>query len=486
MPEQLDITTIINRSIRGIFSLTLAQVINYLLVFLLTIFIDPRTFGVFVVVSASLSFLAYFSDIGLAAALIQKKGKVTREDLKTTFTIQQTLVLIVIAVAFFLSGWVGHFYNLDQPGIWLFQALLISFFLSSLKTIPSIILERKLDFQRLVIPQIIETFVFNLTAVLLAVRGFGITSFTFAVLARGIVGVIAIYLISPWRIGFGFSKESAKKLLSFGVPFQANSLLALIKDDFLIIILGKILSLTEVGYIGFAQKWAFMPLRFLMDKLIRVTFPAFSRLQKDSKNLQVAIEKTIFTVSFFTMPAVVGLALLAPYFVRIIPKYIKWENSLPLITLFAINAILSSISTPLTNMLNAIGKIRITLRLMVFWTIATWVLTLILINFIGFIGVAVASAVISSSVILVVYLARRYSHFDIFGSIAAPLFSTIVMGAVLYFLVPLLVKDILTLILVIIGGGAIYLGTIFLVAKEQMKADLKIILRHLRNSSSQL
>lgn len=478
--DEFDLTTIANRSIRGVFSLTLGQLINTLLVFLLTVFIDPRTFGVFVVVSAAISILTYFSDIGLAAALIQKKEKVTAEDLKTTFTIQQLLVMVIITIAFFLSPIVASFYNLDKLGIQLFQALLLAFFLSSLKTIPSIILERNLQFQKLVIVQILETFVFNATAVVLAINNFGIASFSYAVIIRGIVGVLAIYIVSPWRITFGICRKSAKKLLSFGIPFQANSLLALIKDDFFTIILGKILTFTELGYIGFAQKVALMPLRLLMDKLIRVTFPAFSRLQEDSVNLKIAIEKTIFGIAFFVFPATFGIVILAPFAIHIIPKYSKWEEALPLLTFFAINAILSSISTPLTNMLNAIGKINITLRLMIFWTLSTWVLTLILIQIIGFLAVAVASAIIASSVVLVVFIARNYVAFNIISSISYPLISAIFMGTILYFATPLFVKDLVTLVLAILLGGVVYVATLVALGRQTLISNIKIVLRTFR------
>lgn len=477
---ELDTTTITRRSIRGIAALSFVQVINTILVFLLTIFIDPRTFGVYFVVSAGLAFLTYFSDIGLAAALIQKKEKVTRDDLVTTFTIQQLLVITAISIAFFLSPQVAAFYDLDRQGTLLFQALLLSFFFSSLKTIPSINLERNLEFQKLIIPQIAEALVFNLVAVLLAIRGFGITSFTIAVLARGLVGLIVMYLIAPWKVGIGISMTSARKLLSFGVPFQANSLLALLKDDLLIIILGKILSLTEVGFIGFGQKWAFMPLRLIMDKVIRVTFPAISRLQTDPALVSVAIEKMLFMISFLIAPLILGLFILAPYTLDIIPQYHKWEPAIPLLTFFAISALLSSVSTPLTNVLNALGQIKITLRLMIFWTAATWALTLLLVQFLGFLGVAVASAIVATSVVLVVYLVRKQVEFNIFRPTMKPLFAGIVMAVVLYGTAPLFVTNVPTLVLAVFEGGIIYFAIILLIAREKVLTEIKTVLGHLR------
>lgn len=482
--EEIDIAIITKRSIRGILALTsrtlTIQIISLISNFLLTIFLSPTIFGVFFVVSAAIAFLSYFSDIGLAAALIQKKEQITDEDLKTTFTIQQVLVVTIVVVALILAKPIGSFYHLNENGILLFQALSFSFFLSSLKTIPSIILERSLRFEKLVIPQIVETLVFSVLAVSFAIKGFGVTSFTIAVLGRGVAGLVAMYIVAPWRIKIGFSKESATKLLSFGVPFQMNSFLALVKDDLLIAYLGKVLPLAQVGYIGFAQKWALTPLRLIMDNIIRITFPSFSRLQNEKQSLSRALEKSVFVSTFFIFPSLVMLVLLSPYFINLIPKYDKWEPALLALGFFSLNAGLSSISTPLTNALNAIGKIKITLYLMIFWTITTWILTPLLINIYGFNGVAIASAVISLSVVLVVAIVKKFINFSIFRATACPLISTFFMGVILYLLAPIVITNFLTLIFMIAISIMIYFSTSFILAREQILSDIAIIKQNLR------
>lgn len=482
--EELDIATVTRRSIHGVFALVsrtfVIQIIRFAVFTLLFALLQETEIGVFYIVSASIAFLAYFSDIGLAAALIQKKEKITEEELRTTFTIQQGLVLSVVIIALLLSHWIGNFYHLDQNGVFLFQAFVVAFFLSSLKTIPSILLERSLKFDKLVIPQIIEEIIFNGVVLILAINGFGIMSYAYAVLARGISGLIAIYLIAPWKIGFGFSKATAKRLLSFGIPFQSNSFLALLKDDLLILYLGRALPLEQVGYVAFAQKWAFTPLRLIMDNMIRITFPSFSRLAHDAKHLGIAIEKALFATVFLVFPALVGLSILAPYFIEFIPKYQKWEPALAALTFFAINAALSSVSTPLTNALNAIGKVKITLWLMVFWTIATWVLTPLSIYLYGFNGVSIASAVIACSVVWVVYLVKKYVQFDLLKALYAPTVAAIVMGVVLYYLSQVVISN-LSMVFVMIGVGIIvYFGVMFALGRKQLIEDSKTIIANLK------
>ena len=481
MEEVLEFELIKNRAIKGVIALTsrtfLLQILAIGATFLLTIFLQPEEFGVFFVVSAVVNFLIYFSDIGLAAALIQKKELINKEDLKTTFTIQQALVFLLVFLSLMFSAKIGQFYHLSLQGLWLFRALVFSFFLSSLKTIPSIILERGLYFNKLIIPGIIETLLFYITAVILAWQGWGITSFTVAVLVRGFSGLIAIYLLAPWKPSFGIIKQSAKKLLSFGVPFQLNSLLALVKDDLLIAYLGRVLTFSQVGYLGWGQKWAFFPLRFFMDSINKVTFPAYSRIQHQKKILGRAIEKSIYFISLSIFPTLTGLMLAAPYFVSFFPQYQKWQPALIPLAFFCINALFASISTTLTNALNATGKIKTTLQLMVFWTTATWVLTILFIKWFGYNGVAFASAAVAATSWITVIITQKIIPFKFFANIKDALFATVLMGTAFYLLSSVIIKNMISLGLMIFICVIFYISAILFLGKKKFFLELKTFIK---------
>lgn len=479
--EELDPQLIAGRSIRGVFAFIsrsfVIQVISFARDVLLTILLSPAIFGVFYIVESIMAMLAYFSDIGLAGALIQKKEEVTGEDLATTFTIQQIIVLTLVGIVLVFLPQISMLFHLEKEGVFLLQAFIAAFFLSSLKTIPSVILERRLEFGKFVIPQVVETLFYSVVVVVLALKGFGINSFSYAVLARGLSGLIAMYIICPWRIHVGFSKESASKLLHFGIPLQVNSILALIKDNLLILFLGTVLSKDQVGYIGFAQKWAFTPLRLMMDNVIRVTFSSFSRLQHEKVLLGKAFEKSLFVSALVVYPSLVGLSILAPYLVDIIPKYQKWDPALLSLTFFCINAAFAVVLVPLTNVLNAIGKIKITLYLMIFSTIAIWVLTPISLPLFGFNAVAAVSAIVNLSVIGVWYVSRKYIQFSLVNAIRLPVLGSLVMGLVLFFLSPIFISNFITFLLVGGVGGCAYLLIIYVFGKAQLQQDLALIKR---------
>lgn len=462
------------RSIAGVVALTsrtfILQLIAFAATILLTIFLSPSVFGLFYVVSAIIAFLGYFSDVGLAAALIQKKEPLTREDLVTTFTIQQLLVGAAVILALAGSSMIGRWYRLDESGVWLLRVLAVAFFMSSLKTIPSILLERDLAFSKLIVPQILETIGFYITATLLAWKGFGVTSFTWAVAVRSVVGLAGMYIIAPWKPGIGISMSVARRLMKFGIPFQMNSFLALIKDDLLTVFLGRVLPLSNIGYIGWAKKWAEVPLRLIMDSVIRVTFPAFSRLQHDKVRLRLAIEKTLFGLSVTIFPITVAMIVAIEPLIAIIPRYGKWEPAVLSFYLFAVASAVASLSTPLTNALNALGHIKTTLKLMILWTTLTWVLTVSLLPLLGFNGVAFSLLLITSTLILVVLLAQRAVPFSFRTSVQVPFLASLGQAFISLGIITIMGSALAIVIVAMIVGGILFGGIVWVFERKKSLA----------------
>lgn len=481
--EDFNLDIVARKSVKGVFALAsrtfLVSILSAIANLILTIFLDPASFGVFFVVSSIIVFLTYFQDIGLAGSLIQKKGQLTVEELRTTFTIQQLLVLILVIPGFLFSSFIFNFYHLNHAGSMLFYALLLSFSLSSIKTVPTVLLERSLNFDKLAFSQIVENVVYNISLIIFAIMGFGITSFTIAVLTRSIVGLIMIYVIQPWSIGLAFKINIFKRLVSFGLPLQANSILALLKDDLLNIYIGKVLPFSEVGYIAFSQKLAFLPLRFVMDHVIKVTFPSFSRLQHDRDALKVLVEKSLFVISFLIFPIVVILSVFSSDAIRLIPiphYQEKWNPSYLwlLIIFFSLNTLFASVTVPLTNFLNAVGKVKKTLYIMIFLTIFSWILTPILIKLFGYNGVALASFIVAASAIVVVFIVKKYVKFSFFKPIRA-----CAIGAIVMLVIALVTRGIAIsfplLILEIIVSSLIYLIVVYFLNREELIRTIRFL-----------
>ena len=145
---------------------------------------------------------------------------------------------------------------------------------------------------------------------------------------RGVVGVVTIYILQPWKPGFAFSKKALSGLFRFGVPYQINQFIAVIKDRGVVLALGAVIGPTGVGYLGTAERASQIPLRQFLDPVTKVTFPAFSRMQDHDSELAQSVTRSIMVITLFVFPSVVGIYLIAPLLVRVIPNYSKWEPSI--------------------------------------------------------------------------------------------------------------------------------------------------------------
>ncbi len=476
---ELALTNLKKKAFKGIFTLSfqrlLLKVISAVGIIFLARLLTQSTFGTFGIISfVVFTFLSFFSDVGFGAALIQKKGSLTKADIQTTFTIQQTLVTLLLIITWFVSPLIANAYHLGHQGIWLIRVLSVSLFLTSFKTIPSIMLERQLKFDKLIIPEILETVVYNLLAVWLAFRGYGIWSLVIAILVRTIIGAIALNLLQSWPIGWHFNRQSAKELLHFGVPYQLNSVLALIKDNITPTLIAYWYGPAAVGYIDLAQNIASRPME-IINIVSRVSFPAYSRIQHDKARLKRWLEKSIKLMSLGYFPAISGLLILAPEILRYLyaNKSDKWLPALPALLLFLAGAFPVIVTNTYTNALYALGKPKVVLYLMLLYTVLTWGLGAPLIYKFGFVGIALAGFIITYTTFpLVVHELNRVVKVNTFASLKSSLLASGIMAVVVFFVNRVLVHDLVTLGIVVFIGALVYALAIYQLEKNYLKTEV--------------
>ena len=472
------------RSVSGAFSYffrtAILQGIGFVSLAALSSLFAPEDFGIYGFVVMIIGLLTFFSDIGLAAALVQKKTEPTREEYQTAFTIQQLLgwAIVVVALGLVYSGIVAN--KTGWAGNWILLSLAISFPLTTLKTIPSVQLERKLEFSKLVIPQIAEQILFHGVLIYLAINRFGVISYAYAILARTIIGIILMNYIQHWEFGIRITRSAVRTLLSYGVKFQLNDLLARIKDQLFYIVVGFMLPLREFGYIQWSKNWSMYPYTLTVQNVMAITFPTFSRLQQRREALTKGLELSLFWITLAIFPLINGMAtFIMPLLTVFSENYGKWMPAALSFSLFSLSIGWSAISTPLTNMLNATGKINQTLKLMLMWTGLTWFLTPPLVLWLGFNGVAVAAILISFSSIAAVFMVQKEITINIWSQVWPQLIAATAMALFAILGRHIWEQSVTSLLIGMVLSLGTYMLVLFLLAKEQIIQNTKY-LRHLK------
>lgn len=240
------------------------------------------------------------------------------------------------------------------------------------------------------------------------------------------------------------------------------------KDRLSSLLVAGIIGVNGYGILSWAQKGTRVPLS-LMDSMMKVTFPAYSRLQDHPELLKKTLEKSIFFVSFMIFPALAGISLVAPDFIQIIPKYSKWAPAIFPLYLLCLNAAIAAVTTPLTNAFNAVGRITLTTKLMVMWTALTWIFYPFLSIRYGYLGTAWATLLVGLSSFVVWYLSDKIFNTNIFILVFKPFVATIIMIVALVTLSSYVSNLYLLVVLKVVLGLLVYFSFHWYFSNQEIK-----------------
>ena len=314
----------------------------------------PKDYGLFGVVSYITGVGMFLSDVGLASALVRQESKPTRNEAFTVFLAQQALTTVIVAAVVGTAPWLIHLYHLSPSARTLLYASAFGLFLSSLRVVPMMALERDLQFPIIARCELLENLVQTGSTILFAYLGWGAWALVGGGLVRGVVGLLLVWAASPWRPAGRFELAIVKRLAKFGLPFQLNALMPTLLGGWMPLVVGRLLGVAAVGLVGWATNLASVPM-MLSGVLNRVAFPAYSRLQSDPEALGRYLGTSIRRLN-----AVFGLVV--PLVVIICPVAIpvlfrpRWIPAIPLVQWFSLECVVLVLTGLLASTQNAGGR----------------------------------------------------------------------------------------------------------------------------------
>lgn len=380
------------KAARGAAALGVRQVLTYGVNILggvvLARILAPSEFGFYAIVSLLLAFLNIFGGTGFAADLIRVSAEPTLHAYRAVFTAQQMIVGAACVGVWLAAPQISMLYNQHQNGALFFRLTAVSLMLTSLMVIPQVKMERQLAFDKLALIEVSQAISFNAVAIFLAWRGFGILAFAVGLVTRSAVGAIFANIISPWSVGLHLNHAGLKSHVKFGITLQAGQVLAMVKDSINPLFVGLFLGATQMGYATWAMTFASYPALLLMP-VQRLYLPFFARFQNDPPGLSLFVPRALWIANVILAPLTIFSVAVARPITRIIFGE-KWLVALPLFYCLAAVNISAASSTVLLGLLNALGKPRLSLRIIFLAMVATWLLGVPLIIYFGLIGFGLA------------------------------------------------------------------------------------------------
>ena len=378
------------------------KVLGFISTLILAKLLDPKDFGLMGIAGLVIATIGLVRQMGFNIALIQRQDDSIKAA-NTAFTLIFITSIVLYFVCYGSAPFAAKFFN-NQVVEPLIKVMALSMIIGSLSNVQSTLLQKKMDFKKKVVPDVLPRIGYIGLAVTLAYMGYGVWSMVFATLFSSVIGVILYWIISPYKPRFEFDKKIAKELLGFGKWVVASFIVIFIFTNIDDAFIGKFLDVTALGYYTFAFGLAYLPARNVTFLASTVTLPAFSSIQTDRNRLKRAYLKTVKYVALFVIPISFALIIFARPALEAFYGD-KWLPSVPCLQILAIYGLIVSLFSPAENVLLALGKSKISFY---FNLISTLVflpfLYHVTINF-GIVGV---SMLLTLAMFINVYLLPRY------------------------------------------------------------------------------
>jgi O-antigen/teichoic acid export membrane protein len=303
---QLIVRTVVMRGISFLTTLALARLLS------------PIDFGVFAIISFVIWLFLMLGDLGLGAALVQAEQEPTAEQLAAVWTSQLVLAAALMACIWLAASLATQLIpGLPTDSVWMLRVLSLGLLPVSLRALPSVMLERRLQFGALAASEVVAQAAFCVAAVGLAVQGFGAWSFVLAALVQFSVG--AAMVNAAWRgwPGLRLDVRALGALVAFGIHYQAATILVWLRDAPVPFIGAVVIGPIAAGLLDLA--WAVGAAAAMVDETIgRVAFPAFSRLQDRREDQGRAVSLAISMTALVSIPTQLWAAATAPVLIPLV------------------------------------------------------------------------------------------------------------------------------------------------------------------------
>lgn len=351
-----------------LFSQVVAVGSRFILAVVLAHLLSPRELGLAGMALVFTGFASIFADLSLGAALVQRT-EISDRDLSTAFWTNLAAGAALWILGVIMAPYVAGFFS--TPAVRpLFEASASLAFLFSLSVTQTALLTREMNFRSLEIRTVFSTLAGGAAAVSLAVAGFGAWAIVGQSLCTAAVSVVLLWSLSPWRPTRAYSLASLRTLGSFGaqtVFSRVLSYLSLNADNLLI---GRYIGSAGLGIYSIAYNVMFAPLQQIAQPVQQVLFPAFTKVKTEPARLGQAWLRGNQLVTSLLVPALLGMAVVAPDFVQALFGR-RWHASIPVLQLLCLAGVAESFKMLNWSALQATGQTGRLLRFMIFSTALT-------------------------------------------------------------------------------------------------------------------
>ncbi len=321
----------------------------------LTRILIPEDFGLMLLVNVFLMGLQLFSDVGIGPSIIQNKRGEEKSFLNTAWTIQVGRGFFLWFIAILAAQPFANFYEQPQlaqilpiAGV---AAVIGGFNCTSLFS-----LNRKLHLGKVTLLAIAQQIVGITVMIVWATIHPTVWALVAGNLTNVLVRAVAShFLIKGHRNRFHWDREASRSLFRFGKWIFLSTAFGFFATRGDHLILGKLISVEELGYFSIATALAAGVITLLTTIGRRVLFPVYARLaERSSEELTKNLVRIRLNLLCMALPPLCLLSIFGDHIVNFLwdPRY---EPAGPMLQILSAGGVVRVINTTSIPVLLAVG-----------------------------------------------------------------------------------------------------------------------------------
>ena len=315
---------------------------QFLISIILARLLLPKSFGIVGMVTIFTSF-AYWVINAMATVLVQHRS-VNEQYIQSTFWLNVWAGGIFTIALFAASPLVAQFYNVPVL-IPVTRILSLTFLVTAIGQVPSVLLQRRMDFRHLAYTSLISTVVSGIIGVVLAGAGAGVWSLVAQSFTSQLVTTFMNFHWSRWHMRLEFSWQAFRDTLPFTSNLLGFNVLNFGARNVDSVLVGRFFGTSALGSYNRTYALMLLPIYRVTSVVGKVMFPALSLIKDDPLRSRQIYLRAISVIALFICPFMVGLAVTAEPFVQVTFGE-NWTSMIPLLQILALVGLLQGLTNP--------------------------------------------------------------------------------------------------------------------------------------------
>jgi O-antigen/teichoic acid export membrane protein len=293
-----------------------SRVLEFAFGIILARLLVPADFGMIVTVQVFTGFVGMMTSGGMGQALIRAK-EVGAEDINAVFTLQLALGALIYTGFFLTAPWFATFF--ENP---LYEDLMkvsaLSFLMRPFAYMHGSWLNRRMDFKKRSIVDMISGAVTGVAGVLMAWAGMGVWSLTISGLVGALIRNILLAQMTALSLRLNFDISIMRKHGTYGSRIVLNDILGRLRREGLKLILSKVAGKSFLGLFNKADSLHRLPYWMFAQPVAQPVFRAMSKVQDDLDQSKYMFYRVITLLAVYVLPFYVFLWWLAEPFIGVV------------------------------------------------------------------------------------------------------------------------------------------------------------------------